>query len=126
VDKCLKAGFTPISPLQILEKVVALPLTNWHYKAEPGARHIGPVSEDFHRAFGLGKNSKSIPTVDADGVALAAIQGLYRENQALKRKNGALSVRLTRLERAVAALGEAGKPLQTVGKSRISHGPRPS
>ena len=60
-------------------------------------RHLGPVSEDFHRAFGLGANSRTIGTVDADGVALAAIQGLYRENVALK-------ARLARLEREVARL----------------------
>jgi len=49
--------------------------------------------------------------VDADGISLAAIQGLYHENQALngkvaglQRQNRTLSTRLTRLERAVAKL----------------------
>jgi hypothetical protein len=60
------------------------------------------VSEDFHRAFGVGDNSRSIGTVDADGVALAAIQGLYRQNQTLERQNRSLNARLSRLEEMVA------------------------
>jgi hypothetical protein len=99
----LKVGFAPVSPVGILEKVASLPLTSWHYKAQPGVRHIGPVSEDFHRAFGVGDNARSIGTVDADGVALAAIQGLYRENQRLRAQLRAQNARLTRLEKAVAA-----------------------
>ena len=41
------------------------------------ARHVGPTAQDFREAFGLGLDAKSIGTIDADGVALAAIQGLY-------------------------------------------------
>ena len=35
------------------------------------------MAEDFYAAFGHGPSERSISTVDADGVALAAIQGLY-------------------------------------------------
>ena len=52
--------------------------------------HIGPTAQDFSRAFGLGEDNRHITTVDADGVALAAIQGLYRQNQRLDRDNHAL------------------------------------
>jgi trimeric autotransporter adhesin len=110
-SRTLKEGFAQVKPERILEKVAALPITSWHYKAEPGARHIGPVSEDFHRAFGVGENPRSIGTVDADGVALAAIQGLYRQNQALRHENSTLraqlaahNARLTKLEHALSAL----------------------
>jgi hypothetical protein len=48
--------------------------------------------------------------IDANGIALAAIQGLYRRNQALERRNRGLraqleaqKARLTRLERVVSA-----------------------
>jgi hypothetical protein len=41
--------------------------------------------QHFHEAFGLGINETSIATVDADGVALAAIQGLH---QLVKEKDG--------------------------------------
>ena len=84
------------------------------------------MAQDFYKAFGLGLDDKHITTIDEGGVALAAIQGLYRENQELKRKNAALSARLTRLESSVAALGKGGNSSQTVGKSRLSPGARPS
>ena len=50
----------------------------WSFKNEQGAgiRHIGPVAQDFKRLFNVGYDDKSIATVDADGVALAAIKGL--------------------------------------------------
>jgi hypothetical protein len=58
----------------------------------------------------VGADSRSIGTVDADGVALAAIQGLYRQNKALQRENRTLrsqlsaqNARLTKLERAFSA-----------------------
>ena len=37
---------------------------------------MGPMAQDSHAAFGLGDSDRRIVTVDADGVALAAIQGL--------------------------------------------------
>ena len=62
----------------MLEKVSALPITEWKYKVEAdGSKHIGPMAQDFHAAFGLnGAVDKHISTVDEGGVALAAIQGL--------------------------------------------------
>ena len=42
-------------------------------------RHMGPMAQDFYAAFGLGTDDKHIATIDADGVALAAIQGLNQK-----------------------------------------------
>lgn len=36
------------------------------------------MAQDFHKAFWLDGSDRSIATVDADGVALAAIQGLHQ------------------------------------------------
>ena len=38
------------------------------------------MAQDFKAAFEVGEDEKRITTIDADGVALAAIQGLYRRN----------------------------------------------
>jgi trimeric autotransporter adhesin len=56
-----------------------LPVTKWNYRDDPAAQHIGPVARDFRAAFGLGSDDEFIATVDPDGVALAAIQGLNRK-----------------------------------------------
>jgi hypothetical protein len=86
-DKNLKEGFEPVNDAEILEKVAELPITSWNYKSEDqSTKHIGPVAQDFHAAFGLGQDDKSISTVDANGVALAAIQALYQQNQEKEAK----------------------------------------
>ena len=38
---------------------------------------MGTFAGEFHDAFGLGSDDKTISMADADGVALAAIQALY-------------------------------------------------
>jgi len=92
-DRNAKENFSPVDTRQVLEKVVALPLETWNYKTqEDSIRHIGPMAQDFHAAFGTGQNNKTITTVDADGVALAAIQGLYQlvqDQRALLQKQQA-------------------------------------
>ena len=45
----------------------------------PGLTHMGPVAQDFYAAFHLGGSDTTITTVDPDGVALAAIQGLNQK-----------------------------------------------
>lgn len=75
-DRNIKENFTPVNPADVLARVAALPITRWNYKDDPSSQHIGPVAQDFRAAFGLGSDDKSITTVDADGVALTAIQAL--------------------------------------------------
>jgi len=79
-DRAAKENFSSVNPSEVLEKVLSLPVSRWNYKAAPGLEHIGPVAQDFHAAFGLnGEDDKHIATVDADGVTLAALQGLNRK-----------------------------------------------
>jgi hypothetical protein len=95
-DRNAKKNFQHVNAQEVLAKVAALPITQWQYKAEPGAEHIGPMAQDFRAAFGLGGDDKHITTVDADGVALAAIQGL---NQKLEEKNQEIKTLSERLEK---------------------------
>lgn len=75
-DRHAKTGFTAVDPQEVLRKVAALPITRWAFTNTASVAHIGPVAQDFHAAFGVGTDDRHIATVDADGVALAAIQGL--------------------------------------------------
>lgn len=77
-SRLFKTGFAAIDPIEILTRVVALPVTRWSYRGDQAVEHLGPVAEDFAQAFGLGDDPRYIGTVDADGVALASIQGLYQ------------------------------------------------
>jgi len=59
--------------------VAEVAILTWNYKTQDDSiRHIGPMAQDFRAAFGLGEDDKRITTIDADGVALAAIQALYK------------------------------------------------
>ena len=85
-DRNLKENFQPANAREILQRVAALPIQSYNMKTQdPSIRHLGPMAQDFHTAFGVGEDDKHIATVDADGVALAAIQGLHeivREKEA--------------------------------------------
>ena len=76
-DRDSKENVEPVDAREVLAQVVAMPLATWNYKAQDDSiRHMGPMAQDFHAAFGLGVSDKLIDTIDPDGVALAAIQGL--------------------------------------------------
>ncbi|TWT93770.1 tail fiber domain-containing protein [Stieleria varia] len=79
-DKNLKTAFMSVDPLTILDRVASMPVQSWQFKFdEPELRHLGPTAQDFHAAFGLGQDDKTIAPVDGIGVSLAAIQALKIE-----------------------------------------------
>lgn len=121
-----KQGFAAVSGEDVLERLRQLSITSWSYRDDAsGARHIGPVAQDFRAAFGLGADSVSIGTVDADGVALAAAQALEARTstqsariEALERENDELRSRLERLE-ALLGTGNSGSLAAGDGSAAI-------
>ena len=91
--------------VDVLKRVAQMPVTQWRYRTEAsGARHVGPMAEDFHAAFGLGEDNRAINSIDASGVALAAIQGL---NQLVSEKDAEIETlgrRIKLLEDALTAI----------------------
>jgi trimeric autotransporter adhesin len=87
-DRNAKTGFAPVDTVSVLEKVCTLPLQQWRFLVEPAeVKHLGPMAQDFSAAFGLGELPSAIATVDADGVALAAIQGLNQKIETMSRES---------------------------------------
>jgi hypothetical protein len=96
-DRAKKREFAPINAREVLRKVVALPLSTWSYLAEESnIRHMGPMAQDFWKAFGLGYGDKTMNDVDSRGVAFAAIQGL---NQKLVTEGKAKDAKISALEK---------------------------
>lgn len=97
-SRALKEGFQQVDAAGVLQRLVSLPIQYWNYRGSDEGRHVGPVAEDFRAAFGLGTDGRSISTVDADGVALAAIQGLHSkfeaEREAMRAELAALRAEL--------------------------------
>lgn len=113
-DRRKKHLFETVTGEDVLRRLRQMPITRWSYKADrTGVRHLGPMAQDFHHAFGLGQDSTSIGTVDADGVALAAAQALDARTRALQAENAALRARLTALEQRNGHPVTAGLPLNT-------------
>lgn len=125
-DRNLKTNFQSVNSIEVLESLCAIPVTTWNYKAGADIRHMGVMSQDFHAAFGgLGLDDRHIDTLDADGVAFAAIQGLNHkvtiqnaelqdlrdkleamcaQFNAARSRNEELAERIARLETAVTTL----------------------
>lgn len=98
-DRNAKTDFTAVDPREVLAKLEQLPVSTWRYKGEPEQiRHLGPVAQDFYQAFGLGDSDTHIGTLDAEGVALAAIKGLKLELDRKDARIEELENRLTKLE----------------------------
>ncbi len=92
-DRSRKENFEAVDTQLLLERLAAVPITTWNYKSQdPSIRHIGPMAQDFNALLpDLGGEGETyISTIDADGVALAAIQGLYAQNQAQSARIEAL------------------------------------
>lgn len=115
-SRTLKQGIQAVEPRDVLERLLWLPVAEWSYKNDRAAsRHIGPMAESFHAAFGLGEDNQHLAPADTAGVALAAVQGMYQIVQekgerigALEAENAALAKRLARLEEALLPLPGPG------------------
>lgn len=115
-DRALKEHVALVDTGEVLQRLARVPISTWNYTTQDaGVRHIGPMAQDFYAAFGLGDDDRHISTIDADGVALAAIQALHEVNReqagrvkALEMENAALREGLETLEARVSALERGG------------------
>jgi hypothetical protein len=113
-DRYTKAAVIPVDSQKILDGLMEVPVSSWRYIGQDETvRHIGPMAQDFYAAFGMGTDEHFIGSVDADGVSMAAIQGLYRlvqekdarisvlesQHADMQQRIDALESRLTRLEK---------------------------
>jgi hypothetical protein len=119
-DRNRKEAFLPVDGEDVLSRIRALPVTTWRYLSEEDrtVRHIGPMAQDWNRAFGLNADATTINMSDFDGVNLAAVQALEARTAAqqqriegLQAENAELRARLERLEALVTAgQGSAPRP----------------
>ena len=103
-DRNRKENFKSVDTAEILENLASMPVSRWNYEGDH-VTHMGPMAQDFWSLFNVGRGEKEIGKIDADGVAIASIQELYkqlkskeRELEKLREQNGALETRLERIE----------------------------
>ena len=114
-----KENFKPVDTIALLERLAQIDILTWNYKSQdPSIRHIGPMAEDFNSLLpDLGGEGKQyISSIDADGVALAAIQGLYN---LLKEKDKLIQAQQARLAIQESRLEEQQSEIEAL-KSRLA------
>jgi len=99
-DVRTKSHFRDVGADEVLAAIARMPVREWSYKTQDASiRHMGPTAQDFRAAFGLGESDVRINTIDADGVALAAVKALEARTRELREGSGALDERLAALTR---------------------------
>ena len=103
----LKENFSLVDSTELLERLAQYPISSWNYKSqEDTIVHVGMMADEFNSLIeGLGGEGQDyINSMDAVGVALAAAQGLYAENQELKEKLANQQEQLNDLASRLSAL----------------------
>ncbi len=119
-DRDSKENYVLLDAREILERLSGVPITEWNYRAQDASnRHIGPTAQDFYAAFGLSDDERYISPIDTDGVALAAIQGLYELAQEQQAQIAALRDGLGEQPEGATAPSLAASPSSSSGLSSV-------
>jgi len=98
-SRTAKEHFVPVDGKGVLARLQAMPISSWNYLgAAADDRHLGPVAEDFHAAFGLGSSAHFVAPTDLAGVALASVKALQDEVRERDQRIDTLEARLRELE----------------------------
>ncbi|HEX2080202.1 MAG TPA: tail fiber domain-containing protein [Longimicrobium sp.] len=94
-----KENFLSVDGEDILSRIRNLPVTTWRYidEEDRAVRHIGPMAQDWERAFGFSGDPTTINMSDFDGVNLAAIQALDTRTAGQESRIRALEAENARL-----------------------------
>lgn len=121
-SRAFKDRFIQLDPQTVLTQLAHLPVEGWYYKGTQ-EYHIGPYAEDFYATFSTGVHeiietdstgqlirrpnpevSHYLAPSDMAGVALLGIQGLVRENEALRQRVQVLESTVSELQARLARL----------------------
>lgn len=105
-DKHKKTTLRPVYLSAILKQLDRLSVSKWSYKSSGSVTHMGPTSQDFYSVFGLGATETKINSVDADGVILAGIKGVYTEFETLESQLESVSADLKQKKMKLKRLRE--------------------
>src|SRR5688500_5056684 len=86
-SRTLKSFFTPVDAEDVLTKLSGLKIERWRDNDEQGQPwHLGPISEEFMQAFGLGTDTLAIGHLDQMGVTMKAVQALDQRTRDYKQQ----------------------------------------
>jgi hypothetical protein len=113
-DRTRKEHFLAVDGEDLLARIRTLPVTTWRYidEADRTVRHMGPMAQDWNRAFGFNQDATTINMSDFDGVNLAAIQALERRTEELRAQVAERDGRIRALEARNAAMEEQNAAME--------------
>jgi hypothetical protein len=126
-DRNLKENFEAVDGEWMLSKIRELPVTKWNYKSSgPSIKYIGPVAQDFYKAFQLGgTDSLGINSICIDGITLAGVKALEErtskiliEINYLKEKNAQLDLENKKLKEQLSSISKLDNELSKVSALR--------
>ena len=86
-SRTTKENLLVVNGADVLSRLNGIEVSTWNYISEGRrVRHMGPMAEDFFKAFQLGTGNTSIGLQDLTGVSLAAIKELNRKTDELRQK----------------------------------------
>lgn len=63
-DCNLKTDIVPVDTREVLERLGQVRIQEWRFRRhDPAERHLGPMAQDFHAAFGLGTDDQQHATL---------------------------------------------------------------
>lgn len=100
-----KENLTQVDGREVLLQLADMPVYTWNFIVEDDSiLHMGPTAQDFYATFELGYDARSITTIDAEGVALAAIKGLYEIVQEQEELCNSQQDRIAELQQEITGL----------------------
>lgn len=117
-DRNRKENFLGVDGEELLARVRTVPVTTWNYIAEGReVRHMGPMAQDWHRAFGFNDDDRTINSGDFDGVNFAAVKALEARTTAGTAETAALRAEVASLRSANADLERRLAELEALVRS---------
>jgi trimeric autotransporter adhesin len=117
-SRTLKENYVDVDGEEVLARLRGVPVTTWSMiGADPSIRHLGPVAEDFYRAFQLGLGETTIGLGDIDGVNLAAAKALEARTAQLQQQ---LTVRDAEVARLRDELAELRAQVQALARAQAA------
>ncbi|HEU4562757.1 MAG TPA: tail fiber domain-containing protein [Longimicrobium sp.] len=121
-SRTLKENFADVDGEDVLSRIRTIPITTWNMiGGDRQVRHLGPVAEDFHRAFPLGLGETTIGLGDIDGVNLAAAKALEQRTTRLQaqldERTAQVQALQARLDAQEALLAELRAQVQALARA---------
>jgi hypothetical protein len=127
-DRNAKTNVVRMDPEMVLRKALAMEIPEWEHLNAQGIRRLGPMAQDFFRAFGLGSDDKHISPNDMAAVSLVSLQALARRDQERSAEIARNQAEVALLKQQLAELHEEMRAVrvawsQLKGSSNVQQAP---